>query len=187
VVYHGFNHNIYRPEGKQEDIVLTIGIISWGTMKKKGIETFVKAAKYLKNIRFVLIGDYQDDCINYLKSIASSNVKFTGYIPFSDLLDYMKKAKVYVQVSAHESFSSSLAEAMLCECVPVVTRRAALPEVVGNVGYYVQYDNPEQTAIAIKNAMISGKGKLARCRIIDNFDISFRQNSIQKIIDSLYS
>ncbi|MHA1664403.1 MAG: hypothetical protein ACTSVW_01050 [Candidatus Njordarchaeales archaeon] len=47
---------------------------------------------------------------------------------------------------------------MSCCCVPVVTRRYALPEVVGDTGFYVPYYDPKSTAEAIKKALRSNKG-----------------------------
>ena len=185
VVYHGFDYEKYKPKGKKENLVLTVGGISWGTLVKKGLETFIKATNYLNDVNFMLIGAYEDDSILYLKSIAGSNVKFTGFIPFPDLLGFMQKAKVYVQVSAHESFGCSLAEAMLCECVPVVTKRAALPEVVGDTGYYVPVDDPKQTARIIEEALFSEKGSLARKRIIQKFSLQRREKELMMIIKNL--
>jgi len=56
-------------------------------------------------------------------------------------------------------------KAMLCECVPVVTDRGALPEVVGDVGFHVPYGDSKATAAAISKALNCDKGKEARERI----------------------
>jgi len=47
---------------------------------------------------------------------------------------------------------------MLCECVPVVTKNGALPEVVGDTGFYVAYDDERDVAEGIKKALKSEKG-----------------------------
>jgi len=185
VVYHGFEYEKYKSEGEKENLVLTVGGVSWGNMARKGLETFVKAANYLNDVKFMLVGAHEDECISYLKSIAGSNVKFTGFIPFPDLLGFMQKARVYVQVSAHEGFGCSLAEAMLCEEVPVITKRGAIPEVVGNTGIYVPYGNPRKTALAIKEALLSPKGKEARNRIVKKFPLSKREEALHEIIKNL--
>ena len=186
-VLHGFDPKKYGSKGKKEELVLTVGGVSWGNLSRKGLETFVRSAKYLRNVKFVLIGAHQDDSITYLKSIASPNVEFTDLIPFKELLRFMQRARVYVQVSAHEGFGCSLAEAMLCECVPVVTKRGAIPEVVGETGFYVPYNDPEQTAQKIKMALASKKGKLARMRIMERFPLEKRSRELRKIIGMLTS
>lgn len=183
-VYHGFDHSKCKA-GDKEDMVISVGTSAWHTLKVKGIETFIKSAKCLPDIHFMLIGPHKDDSLNYLKSIASPNVEFIGYTPFERLLDYFGKAKVYVQVSAQESFGSALAEAMLCECVPVVTNKGALPEVVGDTGFYVPYGDPEQTAQKIKEALKSDKGREAKERIKTLFPIEKREARILEIINEL--
>ncbi|WP_340817862.1 glycosyltransferase family 4 protein [Methanolobus sp. WCC4] len=183
VVYNGINPTLYVPNDQKKKIVLTVGGVSWSTVYKKGLETFVKAAKYMQDTEFVLAGKHFDDAHEYLESISTPNVRFTGYIPSDDLRKLYQDAKVYVQVSAHESFGCSLAEAMLCECVPVATERAALTEVVGDVGYYVDYNDPEGTAQAIKEALSSNKGLDARSRIEKLYPRERRKDKIIEIIE----
>lgn len=47
----------------------------------------------------------------------------------------------------------AVVEAMQCGCVPVVTNRGALPEVVGDVGVVVEYGNLTSTIEGIKKAL----------------------------------
>ena len=61
---------------------------------------------------------------------------------------------------------------MACECIPVVTSNAALPEVVGDCGIYVPYEDIDATATAIKKAFQQTElGKCARKRIIKMFSL----------------
>ena len=185
LVYNGVDCNKFKPGSKKENIILTIGGINELTLKKKGLETFVRTARYLSAIKFVLVGKNLDGSLKFLKSIASENVKFTGYISNKTLLQYIQRAKVYIQVSAHESFGMSLAEAMACECVPVVTNRGALPEVVGETGVYVPYGDPKATAEAIKKALKLDKGKEARERIKRMFSLEKREKRLVSIIEDM--
>lgn len=181
-VYHGFDHSKLK-RGTKEKLVISVGTSAWHTLKVKGIETFVKSAKFLPDVQFMLIGSHEDDSLDYLKTIASSNVEFVSFLPFQELLTYFRKASVYVQVSAQESFGSALAEAMLCECVPVVTNRGAISEVVGDTGFYVPYGNPKATAEAIKKALNSDRGKEARERIENMYPIEKRAKELLKVIE----
>ena len=152
VVYNSIDHQKFRPAGEKEDIIITVGFISTDNMKRKGLETFVRAAKYLPNARFILIGKAEDNSIEYLNSIATPNIEFTGFVTDEELLEWYQRAKVYCQLSYYESFGMAVAEAMLCECVPVVTRKGALPEVVGETGFYVEYGDEKATENAKKKA-----------------------------------
>lgn len=183
-IYHGFDDSKLKG-GNKEDLVISVGTSAWHTLKVKGIETFIRSAKFLPNIQFKLIGPHQDNSIEFLKSISSPNVEFINYLPFKELGAYFKRAKVYVQVSAQESFGSALAESMLYECVPVVTNRGALPEVVGDTGFYVEFNDPKGTAQKIKEALISNKSNEARERIKTLFPLEKRRNELIRIINEL--
>lgn len=167
IIYDGVDINKFYPMGKKKRLATSVGFINRISIKRKGMETFVKSAKYLPDVEFVLVGKHSDDSVNYLRSIASKNVKFPGKLPDEKLIKLYQNSKVYVQVSAHEAPGIALAESMLCCCIPVVTRRAAIPELVGNTGFYVPYDEPEKTAYAIKKALESDEklGRMARERV----------------------
>ncbi|MBU1975752.1 MAG: glycosyltransferase [Nanoarchaeota archaeon] len=175
------------PKKPKLKIVLTIGEIRDSTIKRKGHETFVKAAAYLPDYQFILIGKHVDDTINILKKIAPPNVAFPGFVSLNEMMQTMQNAKVYCQVSAHEGFGFSLAEAMLCECIPICTRRGSLPEVGGPSAYFVPNADPKKTADAIKKALNdeSGRGKKARKHIVKNYPRSRREKLIVEHINKL--
>ena len=184
LVYNGVDTEKFKPAGEKENLVVTVGAISYNTIDKKRFDTFVKASKYLTDVQFILIGKSSDKSIEYLKKMATSNVKFTGYLSNEALLQYYQKAKVYCQLSTQESFGVALAEAMSCGCVPVVTRKYSLPEVVGDTGFYVPYNDPKATAEAIRKALESGKGIKARERIKKYFSLEAREKGlITEILD----
>lgn len=186
IVHHISDPDRFRPKYAKENLVITAGTIRKDYLWRKGLMTFVRAAKYLPGTRFLLIGRFADESVRKLKAISPPNVEFTGYVSGDRVVEYMQKAKVYVQVSYHEGFGQGLAEAMLCECVPVVTRRGAIPEVVGDIGYYVPYDDPKATAEAIGKALTDNeRGGLARERIKAKFPFANREKELTRIINSL--
>ncbi|MBC8485798.1 MAG: glycosyltransferase family 4 protein [Bacteroidetes bacterium] len=191
LLYHGFDAKKWQPLDwvLKENLVLTVGSITNETFRKKGLDHFVKSAMYLPDVHFVLVGPWHDSAINWLQEIASSNVIFTGGLYGEDLIRMYSRAKVYVQASIHESFGCSVAEAMLCECVPVVSNRAALPEVVGDCGFYVDNLNPENVAERIKEALYNSNdlGKKARERIRTYFPLEKRKRDLLRSIDLLGS
>lgn len=185
IIYNGVDVEKFKPLGDKEDLVITVAnIITESTIKKKGLDVFVKTAAYLPEVPFILIGKF-DGSIKHLKEIAGSNVVFAGYLLGEVLLDYYRRAKVYCQLSAHEGFGVALAEAMACCCIPVVTRRYALPEVVGDAGFYVPYNDPKATAEAIKKALKSNKRIKARERIKNYFPLKAREEKLIKEISNL--
>ena len=71
-------------------------------------------------------------------------------------------------------------------CVPVITRKGAMPEVVGDTGYYVPVDDIKATAEAIGKALQDNeKGKLARARAISMFNPEIRKKRILDIVQEV--
>ena len=181
----GYDYEKFKAKGEKEDLILTVAYVNKGTIKRKGLETFVEAAKYLPNLKFVVVGPHYDNSIRKLKSIASGNVKFTGFVPDEELIKYYQKAKVYCQLSRYEGLPNALCEAMLSECVPVGTRYCGIPTAIGDTGFYVPYSDPKATAEAIKKALKSDKGKAARERIKSMFPIERRERKLIQIVNKL--
>lgn len=167
--------------------VITVSDINKSNLSRKGLDIFVQTARYLPDVPFTLIGHWSDNAIAYLRSIASLNVEFTGYLSDADLIRRMQTSEVYVQVSGHEGFGMSLAEAMLCGCIPVVTNRGAISEVVGNVGIYVPYGNPQATADAIRKALGANQQMrmAVRRQIVEGFPLEKRRERLLEAIEKV--
>ena len=183
-VYNGVDANKWYPQGaKTDNLVITVGEVNWSNLKRKGLEDFVKAAKYLPDVRFVLIGELKNaDAAFYLDHIAPSNVMFAGKVSDEELLIWYQMAKVYAQLSYHESFGVSVAEAMLCDCTPVLSTKGALPEVGGKNAYYVPFGDPEFTATVIERALKSNSGGIFRARVMLNFQLKKRISELREIL-----
>ncbi|MFZ3148259.1 MAG: glycosyltransferase family 4 protein [Methanothrix sp.] len=188
VLYNAVDTDKFRPAScneKREDAVVTVASGLGDVVKLKGLEVYIKAAELLPNVKFFILG-LTDENKQALKSmISSGNVKLYGYMSQEELLTYYQKAKVYCQLSYRESFGLATAEAMACGCVPVVTDRGALPEVVGTTGYFVPYGDPALTANAIKMALYSGKERDVRDRIKNNFGIELREDKMIGLLRNL--
>jgi glycosyltransferase involved in cell wall biosynthesis len=184
LVYNCVDTEKFSPSGKKENLVITVGTISESTINKKRLDTFVEASKYVPEATFALLGKY-DDSVEHLKQIAGRNVVFRGHVSDEQLLDYYGRAKVYCQLSTQESFGVALAEAMSCQCVPVVTRLYSLPEIVADTGFYVPYNNPKATASAVKEALNSDLGEKARKRIQEYFSLEIREKRLTEEISKI--
>ncbi len=172
------------PRRAKERMALTVGKVDWPNLKRKGLESFVRAAAYLPDVQFVLIGEWMDRSINHLEMIASSNVLFTGRVTDEELLNYYRKASVYVQASLHEGFGMSVAEAMLAGCIPVVARAGSLPEVVGNCGLYCETNEPDVVMQCVRSALASPHAERvqARDRILKEFPLGKRKRFLEQAI-----
>jgi glycosyltransferase involved in cell wall biosynthesis len=171
----------------KERFVVTVANVDRSNLQRKGLEAFVRAAAQLASVPIAVIGVWRDNSIKYLESIAPPNVRFTGRLSDTDLHDYLSRAKVYVQASRHEGFGLAVAEAMLHECVPVVTRAGALPELVGDCGIYIDSAEPAAIAGGVQRALNLDDelGHRARQRIVDHFPLARRKKGISKLIDQM--
>ncbi|MCJ7507741.1 MAG: glycosyltransferase family 4 protein, partial [candidate division Zixibacteria bacterium] len=177
MIYHGFDAVQFRRSDQicKDNTVVTVGVINDENYDRKGFRLFVESARFLPDVNFLVVGPSRDNTQDKLKKKAPSNVFFTGPLYGQDLIRILSKGKVYVQASEWESFGCAVAEAMLCECVPVVANRTAMPEVVGEAGYYIDNLNAEELSRAIKEAMADREmGIKARERIIRNFSLEKR-------------
>src|SRR5437867_9274938 len=117
VVPLGVDTERFSPGHAKEDIVVTVGAVNASNLTRKGHGTFVAAASQVPEARFVLAGTLQDATSSNLRRAAPGNVEFAGHLSDDALLDLYRRAKVYVQASAHEGFGVAVAEAMACGCV----------------------------------------------------------------------
>lgn len=186
VVYNGVDTGEFKStQERDKDLVLTVSAIDEERLELKGLYTFLKSASFLPDRDFMIIG-LEESAIEELREISPENVELKKYIPNEEMSKWYNKSRVYVQISAHESFGVALAEAMACECVPVVTNRDAIPEVVGDTGFYVPYEDPKATADAIEKALKHPeKGKKARGRVVNNFTLEKREKKLIEIINRL--
>ena len=181
----GYDYEKFKPEGEKEGLVMTVSVgDEWVRVQLKGLDTFVKAAKILPDVSFLVIG-IQGDALKKLQDISPSNVKFINLLPQEELIPFYQRAKVYCQLSMREGLPNALCEAMLCECVPVGTNVQGIRTAIGDCGFYVPYGDEKATAEAIKEALNSDKGKEVRERIKNMFPIERRERELIRIIQKI--
>ena len=189
MIYHGFSEETFKRDRrvKKRNLVITIAKITNESAVNKGLELFVKSAKFIPDVEFMLIGPDIDGTGECLRKTSPKNVTFSGGIYGKSLAEICNQAKVYVQSSIHESFGCSVAEAMLCGCVPVVSNTSALPEVVGDTGLYIRNFAPEELAAQINDALEISHKKEDEVinRIRERFHLSLRKQRILEEIDRL--
>ena len=184
VIYPGVRPLPMGPP-QREPIALTVGNVWQENLLRKGLLPFVQAAAYLPQARFVLVGRWCDDSIQELKAIATSNVEFTGWVSDEELVGWYQRASVYVQASLHEGFGLSVAEAMTADCIPVVSRAGALPEVVGEVGMYLETQPPSSLAAGVEEALAAASPAIRhRCRerVVERFSMQQRKEMLHGVV-----
>jgi glycosyltransferase involved in cell wall biosynthesis len=185
VVHLGVPDPFGEEPGAKERVALTVGAVDRGTLVQKGQLAFVRAARELPDVRFVLAGRWLDDAIADLRAAAPPNVEFTGWLSEDALLDLYRSAAVYVQASRHEGFGLAVAEAMLAGCIPVVVNVTAMPEVVGDAGILIESQRPGEVADGVRCALEAGPdaARSARERILTAFPMESRGEGILRVVE----
>jgi glycosyltransferase involved in cell wall biosynthesis len=183
----GYDDKIFKPEGKKENMVLTVSLThDWNRVRLKGLDTFVKAAKFFPETKFLVIGVI-GEAKEKLKSISTPNVELVGPLYQEKLISYYQKAKVYCQLSMREGLPNTVCEAMLCECMPVGTNVEGIHTAIGNTGFYVDHGDEEGTVQAIKKALSSSdeQRKKVREHVQNNFSFKKRKRKLKNIFSVL--
>ncbi len=181
LLYHGLP--TVEDEGvwplKQQQ-VLTVGKVYRNNLVRKGLMDFVRVGAAMPTVPFLLVGPHQDGAVNELQKIAAPNVQILGPRYGEELVDIMRRSKVYLQLSAYESFGMAVAEAMQRECIPVVSDRGALPEVVGKCGYQTPFGDINATSMSVRMALEErhASGRECRTRINKEFDLAIRREKL---------
>lgn len=181
----GYDPEFWKSSGKKEPLVLMVASCpDLSRLKLKGVDVFLRVARLLPETKFKMIG--------VAPHVAASltipfNVECLPFLPRETVLQWYQRAKVYCQLSYREGLPNSLCEAMLCECVPVGSNVGGIPSAIGNTGFLVQYNNDEQIARAIREAMAASpeSGKSARERIVTHFSQLGREDALKKTIAGL--
>lgn len=174
------------PQAKQPT-VMAIGTIDASTIRRKGWLTVARMSRLVPEVSVVIVGKGTPEAVAELQSAAGPNVRFAGFVSSAERDELFSRAAVYAQPSVHEGFGCAVAEAMLFGCVPVVSDRGSLPEVVGPCGYYVPPDDPPALADAVRRAIAEGAPgpESPRERIARLFPLSCRRTRLYALIDEV--
>jgi glycosyltransferase involved in cell wall biosynthesis len=160
--------------------VLCVGAINNSTLVNKGWSLYWEVASAMPDVSFTAVGPATDGAGEKFVSQYPANLRYLGQLTGADLVTRYQEAALYWQGSRHESFSLSLAESMACGCIPVVSRRGALPEVAGDSGYYLDDFSVENAVATIRKALAAPDSARAAARkhIVDHFGIEHRRTEL---------
>ena len=189
MIYNCVDSEKFKPAGKKDkNMVITVGAVTLENWVRKGFANFVDVAEQFNDdTKFYAVGKINDDALDliYEATERTNNIYFTNFVSDDELLKLYQKAKVYCQLSYYESFGVSPAEAMLCGCIPVVTDRSALPEVVDELGYKKSYHDTEGFATSIEEAQKKKSSKVFRDRIVKTFSPEEREKQLCKVMEEI--
>jgi glycosyltransferase involved in cell wall biosynthesis len=178
----GYDANYWHPNGEKENLVLMVAHApSRGRFLLKGVDLFLDVAAQVPEAEFHIVGQMPPGTI---EANGKPNVVFEGWLEHDQMLRLYQRAKVYCQLSLHEGLPNSLAEAMLCEAVPVGVAVSGIPRLIGQTGFVV----PRRIldiSNAIRLALCRESGTEGRERIRSLFPIERRASELRRILESI--
>lgn len=187
LIRHGFPLPEEPPMAGKIPFFLNVGLITPTVWYVKGFDLFFEAARRMPDCRFVLVGPDPGGCLPRLGAPWPGNLEHLGPRYGEEIRAIYRQARVYVQLSRNESFGCAAAEAMLHGAIPVLSRRAALPEVGGDTAFYGDPEDMASIVAALGQALAAGpeRGLAARERIARLYSLEARRASLHRLVDAL--
>ncbi|HZV12184.1 MAG TPA: glycosyltransferase [Candidatus Kapabacteria bacterium] len=152
-------------------------------LQMKGIATLLKAVASIKDDYTLFLvgwGPDKDAFAALARELGiESKVRFTGGVPFRDVIQYIRCMNMMVLPSLttkmwKEQFGRVLAEAMACEVPVIGSSSGEIPAVIGDAGLVFPEGNAEELAKRISYLMENADrrraiGAQCRQRVLDNF------------------
>jgi glycosyltransferase involved in cell wall biosynthesis len=184
VAYLGLDPTQWTSPGveRQHDTVVTVGYVDEEAWSRKGIDRFVEAARRDPDRRYVLAGRLASAIEHRLATLAPPNLELPGRLEHDDLRALLWSAGVYAQLSWHETFGVSMAEAMLCGCVPVLRDSRALHEVAGPWAVDVDGDDDVAAIARAAERSLTIDRDAMREDLSDRFSLARREEHLRRAV-----
>ena len=157
-----------------------VTVLGEGKIKIKGVDLIIEVASRFPNSIFYLAGIENVKGYNIPKNIICK-----GRLTPEELKVLFNQSQFYLQLSNTEGFGVALCEAMLCECIPLVSDVNFLPTIVGDSGFVLNKRNSDMLVDLINMALNSDIIHLeqkARKRIKDNFSVNKRKKMLLSVL-----
>ncbi len=189
----------FVPGTAERSVVTTIFDLEERVVAIKRGEEFIRALPLVlarfPEARFAIIGR-KGKAFPRLSALAESldlgdHLTFVGHIDNAEVVGWMQKSLAYVQISDTETFGVAVAEAMSCGTPVVVSRRGALPDLVGDLGIFVDQNDPRSVAQGLCEALNMPQeararwGCDARARVEQRCSYEARREAVRGLIEGL--
>jgi glycosyltransferase involved in cell wall biosynthesis len=188
VIYNGYDSSLWTNDNieKEKNSFVTVGanLGSRFGFTLKGIDLLFDVALLHPTCKFYIVGG------SAIKNQpVPQNILLLDPIPNQKLAHFLQTKTFYIQLSISEGFPNALCEAMLCNCVPIVSSVGAMSKIVGNKGYVLEKKDPNYLSriidFAIHNENLSKLGEEACEEIKTKYSLEKRKVELLKSINEL--
>ena len=188
VITNGYDDTkFYRSSEKIKNSFITVsGSFEYPfQVALKGIDLILQAAERFPECSFTIVGVPEWKKLD----VRSNNVTLLPPQKNTDLPALYSKHQFYLQLSMAEGFPNALCEAMLCECVPIVSNVFSMPEIIGNSGFVLEHRKIDELIPLLNKSIndldLNNKSILARNLISQNYPIKLREEKLTELINQL--
>ena len=153
-------------------IVLYVGRLTSDDSATKNLKVFLETlacVRQQQNVLGILCGQGpQGSELELLRDELGldTDVHFTGHLPAASIWALMKKASVFVSLSAYEGCPNTVMEAMACRCALVLSDIPAHREILDeSCAFFVDPSNIQQTADTIVQVLTNVDASKTRAMI----------------------
>ena len=159
-----------------------ISVFSPSQFMLKGGDLILSMGRRFPHCQFYMAGIKEPPA----GTLATPNVHFLGRLDSGELRHYYSLCQYHFQLSIFEGFGCTLAEAMLCRCIPIGSDVNMIPEIIGDTGFILPHRDPDLLEDLISKVLENSNqeqlGGEARKRIIENFSIAAREQQLLALL-----
>lgn len=176
-IYNGYDSTYWKNTGNKtsKTFITVLGHVnSRFTISLKGIDLFIELSRIYPDCNFSIVGGATISIVD-----KPTNLELLPTIWGHKLVELFSSKQFYVQLSMSEGFPNALCEAMLCECVPIVSAVGAMPQIVNECGYLLKKKDLNLLTSLVDKALASPEltnlGKASRQKIHNSYSIAIRK------------
>lgn len=185
VIHNGISPTKFKLDSDRERDTTTFLTVATGLSSRrikgiKGLDLIIELAEMTPQYRYTFIGAEMDEHYSL-----PSNIRVIGFVNHEQLREHYNAHAFYLQLSVSEGFGIALCEAMLCGCVPIVSKVGILPSIAGKFGYVLETKSKEKLAGLVEMARKEYNAERLpdiRQHIVSHFDIAIRENRLVAMI-----
>ncbi|MEM7035785.1 MAG: glycosyltransferase family 4 protein [Bacteroidota bacterium] len=177
-IYNGYDPARWNGDFSQKTPNTFLGVALVNSEMRyvlKGYDLVVEVARDFPECQFTFVG-FAD---SFKVPDLPDNVTLIPFVTQEKLRELLRHTEFYLQLSISEGFPNGLAEAMLCQCIPIGSNVAAIPSMIADTGLLLLRRDTDMLRDLLRKAISlpdkATRGPAARARIIREYHTDRRK------------
>ena len=172
---------------KPNSFITVAKIDSNRTFQLKGIDKLIYLAENFSDCSFTVIG-VDENKIDKVE--LPNNIELLPFMKANEFINYLQSHQFVIQLSISEGFPNALCEAMLCNCIPIISNIGAMPRIIKESGFTMNSSNNEylkrefETILETSEQVRSSLSNEVRKIVMENYPIYNREQLLLQEIEA---